>query len=146
MAATDHLSSEVTFRSLTISARQLQDYRSYNPLIPVAARNSRRNLPITMPKHRRRRAPISNHASRDSFNVAEALEALHTEIVDIEAFAHAAGEAVTRLPHAHASNPELRRIFTRIYTLVSKVAVDVNACVRHGDKLIAALSAHLQNR
>ncbi|TMQ05859.1 MAG: hypothetical protein E6J90_47835 [Deltaproteobacteria bacterium] len=97
-----------------------------------------------MPKPRRPRIKHSEPQPRDSFNAADALEALHTQIVDIEAFAHAAGEAVTRLPHA--SNPELRRIFARIYTLVSKVAEDVTTCVRHGDKLIAALSVHLQRR
>lgn len=95
---------------------------------------------MSKPHRRRNAAPPPSH----SFNAAEALEALHTEIVDIEAFAHAAGEAVTRLPHT--SNPELRRIFARIYTLVSKVAADVHAAVRHGDELIAALSAHVQRR
>ena len=92
--------------------------------------------------HRRRDAPP--RPPSHSFDAAAALEALHTEIVDIEAFAHAAGEAVVRLPHT--SNPELRRVFARIYTLVSKVAADVHAAVRHGDKLIAELSAHLQRR
>ena len=94
------------------------------------------------PHHRRDRATSGLPAP--SFDAAAALEALHTEIVDIEAFAHAAGEAVIRLPHT--SNPELRRVFARIYTLVSKVAVDLNAAARHGDKLIAELSAHLQRR
>jgi hypothetical protein len=92
--------------------------------------------------HRRRDA--ATRLPIHSFNAAEALEALHTEIVDIEALAHAAGEAVIRLPHT--SNPELRRVFARIYTLVSKVALDLNAAVRHGDKLIAELSAHMQRR
>lgn len=78
-----------------------------------------------------------------SFSAAEALEAFHTEIVDIEAFAHAAGEAVTHLPHT--TNPKLRRIFARVYTLVTKVATDLNTAVRHGDQLIAALS-QLQRR
>jgi hypothetical protein len=71
----------------------------------------------------------------------EALEALHTKIVDIEAFAHAAGEAVTHLPHT--TNPDLRRTYARIYTLVSRVAADVHTCVRHGDKLIAAVSREI---
>lgn len=101
------------------------------------------SVAITMRKHRASQTGSSG-PSGDGFNCAEALEALHTEIVDIEAFAHAAGEAVTHLPHT--SNPELRRVYARIYTLVSKVAADLNACVRHGDKLIAALSKHLQNR
>ena len=96
---------------------------------------------MSKPHHRRNAA---TQPPSHSFNAATALEALHTEIVDIEAFAHAAGEAVIRLPHT--SNPELRRVFARIYTLVSKVAADVHAAVRHGDKLIAELSAHLQKR
>jgi hypothetical protein len=80
----------------------------------------------------------------DNFNPAEALEILHTEIVDIEAFAHAAGEAVTQLPHA--STPEDRRVFARVYTLVSRIAEDIAAVVAHGDELIAALSQHQQRR
>ena len=89
---------------------------------------------------RSRRAPdkTSTPGHRLHASAVEALEALHTKIVDIEAFAHAAGEAVTKLPHT--TSPELRRTFARIYTLVSKVAADVHTCVRHGDKLIAAMS------
>ncbi len=102
------------------------------------------SVAITKAKHHQSRSSGQGGPSHDDFNPADALEALHTEIVDIEAFAHAAGEAVTHLPHT--SNPELRRIYTRIYTLVSKVATDVHACARHGDQLIAALSKHLQNR
>lgn len=97
-----------------------------------------------MPKSREPQDKVPSRRSRDDFSVAEALEALHTEIVEIEAFAHAAGEAVTQLPHTR--NPELRRVFTRIYTLVSKVANDITACARHGDQLIAETSAHLQRR
>lgn len=97
-----------------------------------------------MSKPHRRRDRSASSLPAPSFSAADALEAYHTEIVDIEAFAHAAGEAVTRLPHT--SNPELRRVFARVYTLVSKVAADLNAAVRHGDKLIAELSAHLQKR
>jgi hypothetical protein len=97
-----------------------------------------------MSKPHRRRDRAASSLPTHSFDPAAALEALHTEIVDIEAFAHAAGEAVIQLPHT--SNPELRRVFARIYTLVSKVAADVHAAVRHGDELIAELSAHLQRR
>src|ERR1700759_2764046 len=93
---------------------------------------------ITIPKHRRTRSTAPSDPPGDDLNAADALEAYHTEIVDIEAFAHAAGEAVTHLPYS--SNPELRRTFARIYTLTSKVAADLNASVRRGDKLIAALS------
>jgi len=42
-----------------------------------------------MQDHRNPQDSVPNDPPRDNFNPAEALEALHTEIVDIEAFAHA---------------------------------------------------------
>lgn len=97
-----------------------------------------------MRKHRRTHARVPNKPVLDNFDPADALESLHTEMVQIEAIAHAAGEAVTRLPHA--SDPQQRRAFARIYALVSKLADDVATAVVHGDAMIAALTAHLQGR
>jgi hypothetical protein len=106
-----------------------------------------------MRQHRRTAKTVPNIPSPDNsatlddsdlFDPTDALETLHTEIVQLEAFAHAAGEAVTRLPHS--SDPKHRRDLTRIYTLVSKVATDAAAAAHHGDQLIAALSAHLETR
>jgi hypothetical protein len=94
--------------------------------------------------HRNPHDSVPNGPPRYNFSPAAALESLHTEIVEIEALAHAAGEAVTRLPHA--SNPEDRRTFARIYTLVTRIAEDVGTVVAHGDELIAALSEHLQRQ
>ena len=94
-----------------------------------------------MSDHRHPQRTVSNKPDPDNFDPADALEALHTELVQLEAFAHAAGEAVTRLPHV--SSPTQRRDFARIYALVSRVATDATAAATHGDKLIAALSAHL---
>ena len=51
-----------------------------------------------MKSHRHPRTSVSNTPAPDNFDPAAALESLHTEIVDIEALAHAAGEAVTLLP------------------------------------------------
>jgi hypothetical protein len=97
-----------------------------------------------MPKHRRTHVRVANKPELDNFDPAEALESLHTEIVQIEAIAHAAGEAVTGLPHA--LDPQQRRAFARIYALVSKLADDVGTAVTHGDEMIAALALHLQHR
>jgi hypothetical protein len=100
-----------------------------------------------MRSHRRTAKTVPNNPppdNTDPFDSADALESLHTEIVQLEAFAHAAGEAVTRLPHS--SNPKHRRDLTRIHALVSKVATDTTAAGHHGDQLIAALSAHLEAR
>jgi hypothetical protein len=66
---------------------------------------------------------------------------VHVRLVEFEAFAHPAGEAVTRLPHA--SDPRLGRDFTGLCALVSEVATDAAVAVIHGDQLIAALSAYL---
>lgn len=53
----------------------------------------------TIRKQRRTRGSAPSGRPGNDFDAAEALEAYHTEIVDIEAFAHAAGEAITHLPH-----------------------------------------------
>jgi hypothetical protein len=97
-----------------------------------------------MHNHRNTQDTVPNNPQLDNFSPADALESLHTEIVDLEAFAHAAGEAVTRLPRP--SDPEQRRDLTRIYALVSKVANDAATAAAHGDELIAALSAHMHSQ
>jgi hypothetical protein len=64
--------------------------------------------------------------------------------VQIEAFAHAASEALTRLPYPSAR--AARRAYDRIYALVMKVADDASAAVSRSDALVAALSDHVQRR
>jgi hypothetical protein len=64
--------------------------------------------------------------------------------VQIEAFAHAAGQTITQYPYP--SDLTQRRAFARIYTLVTRVANDVDAAVAHGQALVAALSDHLRRR
>jgi predicted amidophosphoribosyltransferase len=67
--------------------------------------------------------------------------------VDIEAIANAANaanEAVVQLPFP--PDREERRVFNRVYTLVSKVADEANAAVNRGNQLMAQLAAHLQRR
>jgi hypothetical protein len=81
---------------------------------------------------------------REPFDPAAALESLHTEVVQLETFAHLAGEVVTRL--SPPANRAQRRDYIRLYALVTKVATDAIAAVHHGDALISALSAHLAVR
>lgn len=85
-------------------------------------------------------ASVSKTARLDNFDPADALESLQTEIAQLEVFAHAAGEAVTRL--SPPVNRAERREFDRLYVLVTKLASDAVAVVNHGDDLIAALAAH----
>jgi len=51
-----------------------------------------------MSKHRHPADTVANNPGPDNFSPTDALESLHTEIVELEAFAHAAGEAVNVLP------------------------------------------------
>jgi hypothetical protein len=78
------------------------------------------------------------------FNPGDAIESLRAEIVQIEAFAHAASEAVTKLPYPSAR--AARRAYDRVYALVMKVADDASAAVNRGDAVMAALTAHLRRR
>jgi len=94
-----------------------------------------------MSKHRSTRSRVPKNAQLDNFSPADALESLHMHVAQREVFAHAAGEAVTRL--SPPANRSQRREFVRLYALVTKVADDAIAAVDHGDELIAALSAHL---
>jgi len=95
-----------------------------------------------MSQHRHPADTVANNPQSDNFSPADALESLHTEIVELEALAHAAGEAVTLLPRP--ANATQRRNLTRIYALVSKVAADAATAAAHGDKLVASLAAHLE--
>jgi hypothetical protein len=97
-----------------------------------------------MNMHRSTRPKVSKNRPPDNFNPADALESLHTEVVQLEAFAHVAAEVITRL--SPPSNREQRRDYRRLYALVAKVADDAIAAVRHGDALISALSADMAGR
>ena len=97
-----------------------------------------------MSKHRHTQASVSNNLQLDNFNPADALERLYAEMIQVEAFAHAAGEAMIQL-RCPASRSE-RRVFNRIYTLVTKVAAEASTALRHGDDLVSALSGHMQDR
>jgi hypothetical protein len=97
-----------------------------------------------MSKHRHPDASVSKNPALHNFNPADALERLYAEMIQVEAFAHAAGEAMVQL-RCPSSRTE-RRAFNRIYTLVTKAAAEASTALRHGDELISALSAHLQAR
>ena len=78
------------------------------------------------------------------FSPANALESLHSEVVQLEVFAHLAAEVITRV--SPPPGRDQRREYIRLYALVSKVAHDAIAVVGYGDALIAALSKHLADR
>jgi histidinol-phosphate/aromatic aminotransferase/cobyric acid decarboxylase-like protein len=97
-----------------------------------------------MSDHRSTRSTVPKNTQLDNVNPADALESLHTEVVQLETFAHLAAEVITRLPAP--SNREQRRDYRRLYALITKVAEDAIAAVNHGDALISALSADMAAR
>jgi hypothetical protein len=98
-----------------------------------------------MKEHRHPQDRVSNDVHLDNpsnFNPAEALERLHLEIVQVEALANAASEAVVQLPFP--SDREERRVFDRVYALVTKVAEETGGVVTYGNEQLAALAVYLQ--
>jgi hypothetical protein len=97
-----------------------------------------------MKQHRNPRSSVPNPLAPDNFNPGDALELLYTELIEVEALAHAAGEAVTLLPSA--SSAKVRRRFARLYSLVTKTADQATATLSLGDNLVTRLSAHMAAR
>jgi hypothetical protein len=97
-----------------------------------------------MKTHRNPRPNLSNPDPRDNFNPGDALELLYSELVEVEALAHAAGEAVTLLPST--SSAKLRRIFARLYALVTRTASEASAALTLSEQLVAQLSAQMAAR
>jgi hypothetical protein len=94
-----------------------------------------------MSTHRNPRSRVSNKPHADNFNPGDAIERLYVELVEVEALARAAGEAVTELPSA--SSARLRRIFARLYTLVTKTAIQASAALTLSESMVSRLSAHM---
>jgi hypothetical protein len=97
-----------------------------------------------MHKHRRTQSRVPSKVRHDNFNAANALESIYVDLIQIDAFAYAAREAIVEL--RCPSNRAERRTFDRIYTLVTKVADEARAALLHGGALVAALSAHMEAR
>jgi hypothetical protein len=97
-----------------------------------------------MKQHRNPRSNVPNKSIPDNFNADDALERLYSELVEVEALAHAAGEAVTLLPPA--SSPKTKRSFARLYALVTKTANEASAALTLSEQLVSALSAQMATR
>ena len=93
-----------------------------------------------MKTHRHPRPKVAKTATPSNFNPGDALERLYLELVDVEALAHAAGEAVTELS---SSSPRPRRSVARLYALVTRTADEASAALTLGEGLVAALSAYM---
>jgi hypothetical protein len=90
-----------------------------------------------MSEHRHPPSSVSNDVHVNNLECMEALHSFRLEVIQLEALTNAASEAVTQLPFP--SDREERRIFERVYALVSKVADETSALIAYGEELIDGL-------
>jgi hypothetical protein len=96
-----------------------------------------------MSDHRNPQDRLSNHVQHDNpdpFTPESALESLHLRIIQIEAIANAASEAVVQLPFPLGRDQ--RRVFDRVYALVTRFADEIGALLGYGDELVAELATY----
>lgn len=93
-----------------------------------------------MSKHRNPRARLPKRPTPDNFDPGFLIEYLYEDLVEVEALAVTADEAVTNLP----PRPRGRygRTLARLYTLVSKTSGRAQAALERSEKLVALHAAH----
>src|SRR5262245_63279366 len=97
-----------------------------------------------MSKHRNPRTRLSKQSRSDNFDSGLAIERLYRELVEVEALAIAADEAVTMLPPKPSAKD--KRILARLYTLVTKTADQATEALEKSEDMLAQLSAHMAAR
>jgi hypothetical protein len=93
-----------------------------------------------MSKHRNPRARLPKRPSPDNFDPGVLIALLYDDLVEVEALAVTADEAVTNLP----VRPRGRhgRTLARLYTLVGKTSGRAQAALERGEELVALHAAH----
>jgi len=97
-----------------------------------------------MSKHHNPQARLSKQARPDNFDSGLAIERLYRELVEVEALAIAADEAVTMLPPAPTAKH--KRILARLFTLVTKTADQATEALEKSEDMLAQLTAHMAAR
>lgn len=93
-----------------------------------------------MSNHRNPRARLPKRPTPDNFDPGFLIEYLYEDLVEVEALAVTADEAVTNLP----PKPRGRygRTLARLYTLVGKTSGRAQAALERGEELVALHAAH----
>jgi hypothetical protein len=97
-----------------------------------------------MSKHRNPRARLPKRSTPDNFDPGVLIALLYDDLVEVEALAVTADEAVTNLP----PRPRGRygRTLARLYTLVGKTSGRAQGALERGEELVALHAAHLAAR
>ena len=97
-----------------------------------------------MPKHRNPRPRLSKRPSPDNFDTSILINQLYEDLVEVEALAVTADEAVTQLPPKPRG--KYGKTLARLYTLVGKTSGRATAALERGEELVALHAAHLAAR
>jgi len=97
-----------------------------------------------MKRHRNPRGRVPKQPSPDNFDPGFLIRYLYDDLVEVEALAITADEAVTQLP----VRPRGRygRVLARLYTLVGKTSGRAQGALERGEELVALHEAHLATR
>jgi hypothetical protein len=97
-----------------------------------------------MTKHRNPQARLSKRPSPDNFDPGILINQLYEDLVEVEALAVTADEAVTELPPRPRG--KYGRTLARLYTLVGKTSGRAQGALERGEELVAMRAAHLVAR
>ena|SRR6185436_11041873 len=94
-----------------------------------------------MTRHRNPRPKVPKRPSPDNFDPGFLIRYLYEDLVEVEALAVTADEAVTNLPPRPRG--KYRRTLARLYTLVGKTSWRAQGALERGEELVALHEAHL---
>ena len=97
-----------------------------------------------MAKHRNPRPKVSKQHSPDNFDTGILIHQLYEDLVEVEALAVTADEAVTELPPRPRG--KYGRTLARLYTLVGKTSGRAQGALERGEELVAMRAAQLVAR
>ena len=97
-----------------------------------------------MTRHRNPRARLPKRPSPDNFDPGVLIALLYDDLVEVEALAVTADEAVTNLPPRPRG--KYGRTLARLYTLVGKTSGRAQGALERGEELVALHEAHLAAR
>ena len=97
-----------------------------------------------MAKHRNPRPRLSKQPSPDNFDPGILINQLYEDLVEVEALAVTADEAVTELPPRPRG--KYGRTLARLYTLVGETSGRAQGALERGDELVAMRAAQLVAR
>jgi hypothetical protein len=97
-----------------------------------------------MTRHRNPRARLPKRPSPDNFDPGVLITLLYDDLVEVEALAVTADEAVTNLPPRPRGKHG--RTLARLYTLVGKTSGRAQGALERGEELVALHAAHLTAR